>query len=389
MEIIKFNEFLNEQKMTDSNIINLKSPTDLSGFYIIYKGSTLNEKPGWRGISHLMEHLMCKNYEHLYDDFDREGISWNAYTSENEIVFYITGLEKYVDKWRKPFLESLMEFKITDEVLQSEKRIVLEEYDQSFNQQVWSHLLNLNRKLFNLYGPIGARKDIEEFTLEDCKQFFDLQFAKPSMIINVSKNFIFDLPKSMNLMVNPIVNKEIQYLKDNPFTFEQLNEFKKSSSVFALTPIIAEDLGAIDFVTDMLGNGLQSPLYQEIREKRGLTYGVYSYIQKLSDNSIIANIGCQTDNSKVDEVKDTLKLVIENPEKYLTQKRFDIIKESMTIQEEKSKINRYASVRQFLLPKSLRPVEYLKNITLDKVLESFNKYFKFDNMYISTDKNEF
>ncbi len=35
-------------------IINLKSQTDLSGFYVVYEGSTNLEKSGWYGISHLM-----------------------------------------------------------------------------------------------------------------------------------------------------------------------------------------------------------------------------------------------------------------------------------------------------------------------------------------------
>ena len=53
-------------------IINLKSQTDLSGFYVVYEGSTNLEKSGWYGISHLMEHLMCKNFDHLQEDFDKE-----------------------------------------------------------------------------------------------------------------------------------------------------------------------------------------------------------------------------------------------------------------------------------------------------------------------------
>ena len=79
-------------------IINLKSQTDLAGFYIVYDGSTNLEKSGWYGISHVMEHLLCKNFEHLREDFEREGIDWNAYTSNNEIVFYFTGLEEYLSK---------------------------------------------------------------------------------------------------------------------------------------------------------------------------------------------------------------------------------------------------------------------------------------------------
>ena len=97
-------------------IINLKSQTDLSGFYVVYEGSTNLEKPGWYGISHLMEHLVCKSFDHLQEDFDKDGIDWNAYTSSNEIVFYLTGLDEKVNKWKKKFVEYMF---LKDSVLLS------------------------------------------------------------------------------------------------------------------------------------------------------------------------------------------------------------------------------------------------------------------------------
>ena len=141
-------------------IINLKSQTELSGFYVVYEGSTNLEKPGWYGISHLMEHLMCKNFDHLQEDFDKDGIDWNAYTSGNEIVFYLTGLEEKVNKWKGEFMDLLGQFNVTKEDFENERKIVLEEYMDSFNSQTEVHMLNLSRKLFNDYDPIGLREDL-------------------------------------------------------------------------------------------------------------------------------------------------------------------------------------------------------------------------------------
>src|ERR1035437_430173 len=172
-------------------IINLKSKTALSGLYVVYNGSTNLEKPGWYGISHLMEHLLCKTFDHLQEKFDQDGVDWNAYTSDNEIVFHLTGLDKKIKKWKYEFVELLGKFTITEEQLQNEKKIVLEEYMDAFNSQVESHFLNLSRKKLENYSPIGLRKDIENITLEDCKEFFELQFAKPTKIINVSKDSKF------------------------------------------------------------------------------------------------------------------------------------------------------------------------------------------------------
>jgi predicted Zn-dependent peptidase len=103
-------------------IINLTSETKLSGFYIVYKGSTNLEKPGWRGLSHLMEHLVCKSVDHLQEDFDRDGLIFNAYTSRNEIVFYLTGLDSRVNKWKETLINLLLNFQITNEEFENERK---------------------------------------------------------------------------------------------------------------------------------------------------------------------------------------------------------------------------------------------------------------------------
>ena len=157
------------------NYIKVKSKTEMSGFFIVYYGSTLNEKPGIYGITHLLEHLVCKGIDHIMEDLERDGIAWNAYTSDKEIVFYMTGLDEYVNKWKIPFYENILNFKITQKQFLNEKDIVLAEYEKSFNSQDESHSLNLYRKLFDNYGPIGLKQDLENITLEDCKNYFKLQ----------------------------------------------------------------------------------------------------------------------------------------------------------------------------------------------------------------------
>jgi predicted Zn-dependent peptidase len=59
-------------------LINKKSQTDLSGFYVVFNGSVLNEDSTNYGISHLCEHLKCRMFNKLYDIFDRYNITWNA-----------------------------------------------------------------------------------------------------------------------------------------------------------------------------------------------------------------------------------------------------------------------------------------------------------------------
>jgi predicted Zn-dependent peptidase len=365
--------------------INLKSQTDLSGFYIVYEGSTNIEKPGNFGISHLMEHLMCRNFDHLQDDFKRDGIDWNAYTSSNEIVFYWTGLEEKLNKYRYKLVELMSGFDVTKKEFENERNIVLEEYMDAFNGQTDSHSMNLNRKLFNHYDPIGLKEDLENLKFMDCLNFFEEQYSKPSKIINVSAKKTFK--DSSIVFSDRIINKKFAYGEyDAPL--ELNNDFKDKSSIIILSPIIESDFAYIHFINAMLAMGLNSPLYQEVREKRGLVYYIQCFQSRMNKQGII-NISTQTSNKNVEKVIESIKGVIENPKKYLTQKRFDTIKESYLVRKKKEKINRYANVNKWINPSGWSVYDIINDLTLEQIYKVYNKNFNMDKFYISVDKQEF
>lgn len=366
-------------------IINLKSQTDLSGFYVVYEGSTNLEKKGWYGISHLMEHLVCKSFEHLQEDFDKDGIDWNAYTSSNEIVFYLTGLDEKVNKWKGEFMDLLGEFNVTKQQFENERKIVLEEYMDSFNDQTQSHMLNLSRKLFNDYDPIGLKEDLENLKFMDCLNYFELQYAKPTKIINVSKG------KSYK---NDIVDFADRFIiKDLSFgnhktTLELNNEFKDKSSLIMLSPVIGEDFAYVHFINAMLSLGLKSPLYQEIREKKGLVYYVHCYQSRMNRQGL-TTISTQTSNKNFNAVVDATKLVLTKPDKYLTKDRFNLVKDYYGVRKQKDEILRYKNVNQWINPEGWSVYDILDKVTPKKIREVYEKYYKFDNFYVSNDKKEF
>jgi predicted Zn-dependent peptidase len=365
-------------------IINLKSQTDLSGFYVVYEGSTNLEKKGWYGISHLMEHLMCKNFDHLQEDFDRDGIEWNAYTSSNEIVFYLTGLEDKVNKWKGEFMDLLGGFNVKKSEFENERNIVLEEYMDSFNEQTQCHALNLSRKLFGDFDPIGLKEDLEKLKFMDCLNFFELQYAKPTKIINVSKK---DYKNSTLDFAERSIIKNLEFGNHN-VPLELNNEWKDKTSISILSPVINEDFAYIHFINAMLSLGLKSPLYQEIREKRGLVYYVHCFQSRMNQQGI-NTISTQTSNRNFNAVVDAVEGVIKNPKKYLTKDRFNLVKDYYTVRRQKDEILRYKSVNQWINPEGWSVYDILDEVNLKKVLEVYDKYYQFDNFYISNDKKEF
>ena len=139
----------------------------------------------------------------------------------------------------------------------------------------------------------------------------------------------------------------------------------------------------------MLGTGLKSPLYQEVREKRGLVYGISCHLSTETDDTGLVWIEAECSDKNVKELQDTIEMVLKNPKKYMTKERFDIIKKSYEIQFKKSEINRYNNVTKYIDLEKFQVEPVLKDITMEKVMEVYEKYFNFDDYYKSIDKDEF
>lgn len=368
-------------------IINLKSQTDLSGFYVVYSGSTLLETTGYRGVMHLLEHLVCKSFDHLQEEFDKDGIDWNAYTSTNEVVFYMTGLDEKVENWKYTFVELLNNFNITKEQFLNEKKIVLEEYSDCFNDQTSTHGLNLLRRLYNFHNPIGNRKDLEDLTYENMIKLWQKQFTKPSKIINVSKNSDY-VNNSLVFNTDVIDFKIEKNFYDVDLELE--NQYKDKSSIIMLMPLIeSQDMAYVNFINSMLGLGLSSPLYKEVREKNGLVYYIQCYLQRVN-NQGINRIATLTSNKNYDEVVSEIENVIKNPDTYLTIDRFNIVKDYYTVRKQKDEILRYENVIAMCVsPENWQVYNILDTVTIEKIREVYDKYFNYDTFYISNDKTEF
>jgi len=382
--------------------VNVSSEINLSGFYIVFKGSTMNEKPGWFGISHLMEHLVCKSIDHLMDEFQTYDVQWNAYTSGTEVVFFMRGLDKYINKYKNNFINLILNYQVTDKHLQNEKKIVLEEYKDAFNSQSENHYLNLMRKRYGNYNAIGLRSDIENFNLEDCQEYLDKFYRKPTEIINVSKNSEFsgdfeflECPKNEPFKVinnqnfHTITSDNSTVVPTNCIPLERINKYKGKSSIIDSSKVITEKFAYVSFTCSMLGSGLNSPLYKEIREKLNAVYYIRCYNDKLNDSSSVILFETQTSNKNVKKVQKGIKKVIENKEKYLTQERFDIIKESYKAKFEKAEILNYSNIGKYVESDEWLVEKIIDTITLQDVYDIMDNYLKWEDLYLSIDRTEF
>jgi predicted Zn-dependent peptidase len=165
------NETNNEKIFNKGNnlkkglVIKKSSVKGLGTIYYYFGHSASSENVGERGLSHMAEHLLCHSFDHLLPKITANSISYNAFTSDNHVVFYWTGLHEKLSEFESEFVK-IFDFVPTKEQFENERNIILQEYTQYMADQN-SIYQNINRKYYDYYGAIGCRPDIESITYED------------------------------------------------------------------------------------------------------------------------------------------------------------------------------------------------------------------------------
>lgn len=374
----------------------IKNSLGMSGLYIVYgNAGAIYETSGKYGTSHLMEHLICKTFNHLRDELQANGISYNAVTSDEFVVVYCTGLSSRVEKYAQKIVDAVLGGidAITETMFINERATVLQEYDDAFADPLECALLNGLRKVYGSYSPIGLKHDIENFTFEDFKKTYEEKFTKPTNIYYVGPNDIeitgvtyADSDTFVPTKQECIINDNIP-LEDSPDTS------RCSITVYGTKPVEKEDATAVFIGLEMLGRGLNSPLYQEIRENNGLSYYSLTAVEWHRDTGIcIFGANTALDEPHIDENGNEVKssctrlleiydMILGNVEKYLTKERFDICLDMAKLAKEKRDVLKYQALEEFARDGMIDPLSGLDTITYEKVCEVLPKYINKDTIY--------
>lgn len=342
----------------------------LGSLYYYFGHSANSEKIGERGLSHFAEHLMCHSFDHLLPKLRSLGITYNAQTHDDFVIFYWTGLDEKIHEV-EPELLNLFSYIPSKDQFENERKIILQEYDDYFSGQN-SVYINADRKYLNFFGAIGFRKDIEDVTYEQMLVFIE-RFRNPTKIYRVSsmkKNVVSEIYKNVEYKL-PLKNSK---LKPQPIELESSSSFPTSTLVADWVNVSGKMSNVeATFLSNMYASGLESPMYNEIREKRGLAYAVSLFVEEykfMDYNKINTYILCNEE--KVSEVRELVNNILSNPEEFLTKERFDVVKSCDECGRKIQKINNHSNVLKNLKHDLAKLEAEIDALTFERIMECAN-----------------
>ena len=142
-----------------------------------------------------------------------------------------------------------------------------------------------------------------------------------------------------------------------------------------------EDYPAMKVAIMMLNNNLESPLYKEIREKRGLSYYSIADLMTMIDDSICMFYAATTD-SHIDELVSVYTNFFRNTQNYINRDRYEDIISNIKINEEKREVLRYANIQDLERKGLVCMPKNIDKVTYENVLEAVEKYLNLNNLEI-------
>ncbi len=253
------------------------------------------------GVSHFLEHMFFKGTtkrtsKQISEAIEGIGGALNAYTSYDSTVYYAKVANIHFDRAVDVLSDMLLQSLFDPKEIEKERRVIVEEINMSLDQPAeWVHQL-LDETLWG-DQPLGrdiagSAETVSGITRDDLLAYRDQHYTYPSTVISIAGN----IPSEV--MVEAWSRTLERYRDGERYAPEPtvgartgprlrvLNKETEQANFCLGLPgvsFVDPDRRPLQVLNSVLGGGMSSRLFQEIREERGLAYSVYSYTSEYND----------------------------------------------------------------------------------------------------------
>lgn len=271
--------------------------TPIAAVNILYNVGSKDEDENKTGFAHLFEHLMfggSKNIPSYDEPLQRVGGENNAYTTPDITNYYITLPVANIETafWLES--DRMMSLSFDPEVLETQRKVVIEEFKQRYLNQpygdVWLKLRPLAYQVHPYrWATIGKDiSHIERATMQDVKDFFHKFYLPNNAILavagNIDKTRLQYLAKKWFGDIPAGIDYRRQLPKEPVQTKARYTEVTGDVpmdaiyKIYHMYPRTHKDYYTADLTSDILGRGKSSRLYNKLVKEQKIFNSVNAYI---------------------------------------------------------------------------------------------------------------
>ena len=253
------------------------------------------------GVSHFLEHMFFKgtptrNAKQISEAIEGIGGALNAYTSYDLTCYYAKVADIHFDHAVDTISDMLLNSLFDAREIEKERRVIIEEINMSLDSPgEWVHQL-IDETMWG-EQPIGrdiagTAESVSGIARSDLLGYKDQHYTLPNTVVSVAGNVSIDM--MMDAWTHALhgyrTGERFEPARTDPPLgaprAHLLSKTTEQANFCIGLPALSysdSDRRPLQVVNSVLGGGMSSRLFQEIREERGLAYSVYSYTAEFND----------------------------------------------------------------------------------------------------------
>ncbi|MEW5726897.1 MAG: pitrilysin family protein [Pseudomonadota bacterium] len=262
---------------------------------------TRHEPAAVNGVSHLLEHMAFKGTRRrsardIAEEMDAVGGHLNAYTARDHTAYYAKVLKEDADLAVDIVADILQHSTLDPEELAREQTVVVQEISQAIDTPddiIFDHFQATAFPDQPLGRPVLGTEDlVRAMTRDTVAGYMRAHYAAPRMVlagagridhdhlVETAERMFAGLPTDSDCATERAAYRGGDYREERDI--EQVNLVIGFDGVAYDDP----DYYTASVLSTLLGGGMSSRLFQEVREKRGLVYSIYSFTSSYADGGL-------------------------------------------------------------------------------------------------------
>lgn len=282
------------------------------------------ERAEENGAAHFIEHMVFKGTERrtaaqLAEEMDAVGGQINAFTTKENTCFYARVLDTHLSQAADILCDMFFSSKFAEEDIQTERGVILEEigmYEDNPEDVCSERLSAAVYKGSPLSRPIlGKKSTLEKMTGLSLKSYMTSHYLAGDIVVALSGSFTNAHVEELKTRFGILPAGTFSAGRASAYTAavtakKKTTEQNHLTLAFPGLPYGHKDRFTLQLLSSILGSGMSSRLWQEVREKKGLCYSVYSYGAGHADTGyfgIYTALGKETEREALDTIAATVK----------------------------------------------------------------------------------
>lgn len=277
--------------------------TDTATVIIMTGTGSRYETERENGLAHFLEHMFFKGTKkrkgakEISEELDAVGSNYNAFTAQDRTAYYAKVSSQYLDTAIDVISDIFLNSILPGKEIAKERGAIIQEIDM-YEDMPMRTVGDVYDALF--YGKdhplgrtiLGPKENIRTFERKDFESYLRRHYTPANTVVCIAGSF--DGNKVLRKLSREFGSlKPGQHMDPIPFAKVQdeprvaIKEKKTDQTQLMLGvpayPYLHADEFALMVLTTILGGGMSSRLFTEVREKRGLAYSVHAWTEKFND----------------------------------------------------------------------------------------------------------